>query len=134
MDLDAISADLANGPFIGPIYGLPDVGDVDFTAAGASCFEDVHKVLFGPHVFDTFGYHVKDSEEAWYFVKKDAAAQSAWQLVDGPPLEDLSRASPIGPWCVYWWLRFAEGYRLVRSRRSPSETSFDRETGETRTP
>jgi hypothetical protein len=45
--LQCIRSFLQRRPSLGPIYGLPEVGDVDFTTRGANNFRKIIKELFG---------------------------------------------------------------------------------------
>jgi hypothetical protein len=107
------------GGVIGPIYGgLPEVGCVDFTDAGADLSRCLRKRSFpgkGPPFAYTDVVHEKTAE---YCRARAAAVAAAETAREGDFVVSVTGPSPIGPWRAQWWRRFSEGYRIdVEERR-----------------
>jgi hypothetical protein len=108
--LAKIAHELREGRFVGPIYGLPEIGGVDFTRAGADlwrrlcchCFPDWRS----PDFTD-----VVHSKTTHYFRTK-AAALAAIPKSDRAYAVTVIGPTAIGPWRVQWWRRFPDGYRV----------------------
>jgi hypothetical protein len=109
---DRITAELCAEGVFGPIYGLPWVGGVDFTPAGARLWQHLLAQIHGGslHVFAfTDVVHARTSH---YFRSRAAALIAAAALRDWGSVVSISDALPIGPWRVQWWRHYPEGYRL----------------------
>jgi hypothetical protein len=102
--------ELRRGRFFGPIYGLPPVGGVDFTAAGAALWQLLCRRCF-PEDQLPFAYiDVVHSKTARYF-RNRAAALAAMQEARGQEgVVSVTGPNPVGPWRVQWWRRFPDGY------------------------
>jgi hypothetical protein len=109
--LARITHELHEGRFIGPIYGFPSIGGVDFTRAGAECWQSLcRRRCPGSH---PFAYtDVVHSKTAHYFRTRAAALQGIEEARAWPGDITVVGPSRIGPWRAKWWLRFPEGYRI----------------------
>jgi hypothetical protein len=130
--LAKIAEELAEGQFLGPIYGLPQVGDVDFTASGAQLFQrrfalcrsadlELHRRLF-PHSGlltepPTAYADVVRNKTFKYFKTKAAAFAAMEEARTEYDFVSASGPDPIGPWRVQWWRLFPEGYRIDIDQR-----------------
>lgn len=107
-----IASALSDGGYLGPIYGrLPEVGAVDFTCAGAELWQQISERHFrdagAPCVF-TDVVHIKSSQ---FFRSREAATAAIAELTHDW-IASVTGPTPIGPWRVQWWRRFAAGYRV----------------------
>jgi len=106
---------------LGPVYGLPDLGGVDFTAAGAERWLHFN-------AYSDFGYSprpfsytdVVHSQTAHYFTSHAGAADYLEKYVD-PETTTIHGPVAIGPWRADWWLTFREGVRVDLDVRSQWE-------------
>jgi hypothetical protein len=109
--LAKIADELREGRFLGPIYGLPAAGGVDFTHAGAELWRRLCRRCF-PTSGPPFAFNdVVHSKTTQYFRTK-AAALAAIPEADQDHAVTVTGPTPIGPWRVQWWRRFPEGYRV----------------------
>ena len=96
---------------LGPIYGgLPEVGVVDFTEAGATRWLQRHPRSQSSRAF---AYTDVIHEKSSHFLPSYAAAISRIKEIrewDG--VINVADPVPIGPWRAQWWRRFSEGYRV----------------------
>ncbi len=94
--LAQITSDLRARGVLGPIYHLPSPGQVDFTPAGVSLWNQLC-----PDDGDrSFAYtDVVHSQISHYFQTEHSAS--------GSNRGNLSR---IGPWCIQWWRRYSSGF------------------------
>jgi hypothetical protein len=109
--LAAIAEQLRRGGFIGPVYGLPPLGGVDFTRAGAEQWQrlrDRRNPARPPFAF-TDVVHSKTSR---YFTTKTAALREIEEIKEWSGDVTVVGPTPIGPWRAQWWRRFPQGYRL----------------------
>lgn len=88
---------------IGPIYGLPNVGDIDFTQQGGTLYHDV-VAQFYPHAN---GYEQRiECREHRIYSSLTAAATELKECV----VSDMSqKVTRTGPWRRKWWERFSDG-------------------------
>jgi hypothetical protein len=117
--LGRITEDLKAGTFIGPVYGLPEVGGIDFTPVGAALWMKFLQQRSRDTTRIPFAYtDVVHEKTARYFQShetavaeiKEASAEDDVVSIDGP--------TSIGPWRAQWWRRFPEGYRIdIEQRR-----------------
>jgi hypothetical protein len=110
--LATITNDLRAAGLIGPIYGLPELGDADFTPVGAAIW------LSGNGSPDpserTFAYQIQieaHGKSSHYFSTK-AAALATINEIQGYDVGSISGPFEIGPWRAQWWRRFLDGYRI----------------------
>jgi hypothetical protein len=103
---------------LGPIYGgLPDVGCVDFTDAGA----DLWLRLCERREPTTWPVTYTDvvHEKTTHYFRTAAAAVAA--IEDRRRPDDtviITGPTPIGPWRAQWWRRFPASYRIeIEERR-----------------
>jgi hypothetical protein len=122
---------LHDGGVLGPIYGgLPEVGCVDFTDAGAELLRQIDERV--PKIDEIpFAYTDVVHEKTAHFFRSRTAAITAIEEAQGRD-DVVAVAGPfeIGPWRAQWWRKFPEGFRIdVEERRhwqghsSPSDES-----------
>ena len=107
---------------IGPVCGFPELGEVDFTIVGAHLFNAVQDRVHGPDFdIDDAWETIENGVHQHYFRTRKAALQYKDELLRDPNTVAISGPFDIGPWCVYWWKHFSEGYRLdeIRSEETP---------------
>lgn len=111
-DLAFLREELSQGGYVGPVYGFPKVGSVDFTAKGAAKWRHFQEKQGAGQKSDAFPYCDLISEaKSRYFCRYEAAV--AWiqsELTNGgakfePPVQ-------IGPWQAQWWRRYPSGWRV----------------------
>jgi hypothetical protein len=109
--LARIATELRDGRILGPIYGLPGIGGVDFTHAGAELWRRFCRTWSSDRVVP-FAYtdtvHIKTAR---YF-RTRAAAVAAIPEGDEDHAITVTGPTPIGPWRAQWWRRFPDGYRI----------------------
>jgi hypothetical protein len=99
--------------YIGPVYGYPKLGDVDFSSYGANMYKRIFIKLFGRHWSDPHGYRLKKNHNLRYFFRSKRAASAAIaKWISEGVLVFANKITAVGPWCVYWWKPFARGYSV----------------------
>jgi len=111
--LGGIVDELRKGRFLGPIYGLPGVGGIDFTETGAALWRrhsgrGPHPDKTHPSVF-TDVVHSKTSR---YFRSRKAALAGIEEAKQWGEVVSVTGPYLIGPWRAQWWRWFPEGYRI----------------------
>jgi hypothetical protein len=111
--LAKITAELREGRVLGPIYGLPQVGGVDFTTAGAELWQRLWGRLRPGDREPSFAFtdvvHCKFSR---YFRTEATALAAIEEVRTQDDVVSLTGPFAVGPWRVQWWRRFPEGYRI----------------------
>jgi hypothetical protein len=114
--LARIADELREGRFLGPVYGLPEVGGVDFTGAGAELWHRYGRLCSaagsrnsGPPFAFTDVVHCKYTR---YFRTQVAALADIEDVRSYDDVVSVSGPTPTGPWRVQWWRRFPEGCRI----------------------
>jgi hypothetical protein len=117
--LARIRDELADKGYLGPIYGWPLVGTIDFTRAGAELWRRVCDCCFPDSSRAPFAYtdviHVKMSR---YYRTQAVALEDLAGLRSETEVVAVSGPFPTGPWRAQWWRRFAEGYRIDIEERT----------------
>jgi hypothetical protein len=109
--LATIINDARAAELIGPLYPLPDLGEVDFTPVGAAIWlsECEPRDPRRPPFAYTIVVHEKSSH---YFRTKAAALATINEIHKWDGFGSISGPFEIGPWRAPWWRRFLDGYRL----------------------
>jgi len=94
-----------------PLYGVPRVGDVDFTPKGAELFRGISNELYGRYFFSEAVVQPARNGRTVYTLRKKRADEIAGEA-DGQCECDVVSVSRIGPWCIYWWKAFPSGWRI----------------------
>lgn len=96
-----------------PGYATPNIGQVTFTTSGAALYRRILEDSLGVAWEDALYVSRGTEWEAHHYCAAEAPFfgtiaehQSRGEIVRG------LRLVPIGPWCVKWWERFPDGYRL----------------------
>jgi hypothetical protein len=114
-----ITEELHDGGVLGPVYGLPRVGGVDFTRAGAALWQRLRSQLSSGDGHSPFPYtDVVHSKTAWYFPSRAAALAEIADICDGWAVDSVAGPTLIGRWRAQWWRRYPEGYRIDIERRT----------------
>lgn len=113
-----IADELRKGRVLGPIYGgLPDVGCVDFTNAGADLWRQLCARCWPDGGLPTYT-DVVHERTARFFRTKAAALAAIQENRSQEEVATITGPTPIGPWRAQWWRRFPEGYRIdIEERR-----------------
>jgi hypothetical protein len=115
--LAKIVDELREGQFLGPIYGLPEVGGVDFTHAGAVLWRRLSRHRFPNRPSPDFA-EVVHSKTSRYFRTRTAALRGIEEATQWDGDITVVGPCPIGPWRAQWWRRFSKGYRIeIEERR-----------------
>lgn len=109
--LTQITDELHQSGFIGPIYGLPPVGGVDFTHAGAELWHTRCGRQQRTRPPFAFG-DVVHSNTTWYFRTRAAALREIDEAREANRDVTIIGPSATGPWRTQWWRWFPEGYRI----------------------
>jgi hypothetical protein len=108
---------LKETPAFGPIYGLPNIGDADFTPAGAKLYQETREALpvkrAGPRYFE-----VHEPSHRLFFLTKKDAEEVIGSLGRRQPKIRWGKPTPLDRWRVYWWLEYPQGY-FVEELTSP---------------
>jgi hypothetical protein len=113
-----INDQLRQEHYVGPIYGMPRVGDVDFSSVGAELWQALYRRCF-PGAELPFAFTDVVFCKTSHFFRTRAAALK-WIEETREWDVDMAIVGPtlIGPWRAQWWRRFPEGYRIdVEERR-----------------
>jgi hypothetical protein len=117
--LAKIVNELHEGGVLGPIYGLPEVGCVDFTPAGAALWQRIgdrsRPVVRPPLAIRELPFAYTDVvhiKTARYFRTRAAAVAAIEKAWEEDSVVTVTGPSPIGPWRAQWWRQFSEGYRI----------------------
>jgi hypothetical protein len=118
--LKGITDNIREERTLGPIYGLPPNGCVDFTRAGADVWrrflDRARAGLKQPEFAYTDVVHTK---VARLCPTLRAALAVAEEELNWAGIHTVSEPFLIGPWRLQWWRRFPAGYRVdVESRQS----------------
>jgi hypothetical protein len=88
-------------------------GEIDFTPAGAALYRMIGAEYLGPDWEDEVSvYKEHYREEHRYCETEEGLGGIVKEYEDTGEVVRASRLIPLGPWCVYWWRRFPQGYRL----------------------
>ncbi len=107
--LARITAELREGQYLGPIYALPSVGQVDFTEAGAERWFEIHPQRSPLPCPYTDAVHINTAQ---YYRSEAAALAAIKEAKQNDNVVSVTNPAPIGPWRVQWWRRFPEGFRI----------------------
>jgi hypothetical protein len=117
--LRRIAAEIREAGLLGPVYGMPPDGSVDFTSAGAAVWHRLLSVLWPGRERLPFAFtDVVRCRTAHYFPSRAAALAGIEEIRQQREKVEVTGPTPIGPWRVRWWLRFPEGYRVDVQWRS----------------
>jgi len=92
---------------MGPIYGLPNVGDADFTPEGAEKFATVVKRLH-PDLQEHEEFEIQNGKTQIIVPNRETARG----IAENRKGAKLQR---VGPWKVYWWKTYPEGFLITPS-------------------
>jgi hypothetical protein len=121
--LAEITAELRRDGVIGPVYGLPPIGGVDFTRKGAELWlrlqQECQRSVWCVPSRPPFAYSdVVHEKKAQYFQSRRAALESLEYARAEEDVVSVRGPTPTGPWRAQWWRRFPEGYRIdIEERR-----------------
>lgn len=89
------------------------VGAVDFSPAGAALYRDLMGEWLGDGWEDRLDVCVRRSWEVHHYCETEAGFTGVGddEIARGH-IVTARRIVPIGPWCVFWWMRFPAGFRL----------------------
>jgi hypothetical protein len=115
---------------IGPIYGLPQVGDIDFTGWGAQQARVLYPKLFGQAlgVDQAFPVLLDDFREQLYCSTQEVVDQVLQDCHAEAEIVSISSPISLGAWCVYWWETFPSGFRVDLEHSQP-QLSADNSKG-----
>jgi hypothetical protein len=115
--LARIDGELRAGRVLGPAYGFPPVGCVDFTRAGADLWlrlcGSLKTTAAPPFAYPSL-VHTKTAR---YFRTWVAAEAAAREIAAEGDVVAVTDPVPVGPWRAQWWRRFPAGYRIDVERR-----------------
>ncbi len=115
--LAQIVADIQTNQLLGPIYGLPPMGTVDFTLTGAALSMRIFRG--DDRSRSSFAYtDVVHEKSSRFFRSKTNAVAEIDSVRTDDDFATVSEPIPIGPWRAQWWRRFPAGYRIdIEQRR-----------------
>jgi hypothetical protein len=117
--LGSLQNEVRRAGLLGPVYGYPELGGVDFTHAGAEQWFRICDRLWNGGSKNSFPFcdvvHVKTAN---YFLSKSAALSASERIKQDEDAVSITEPYSIGPWRAHWWQRFSEGYCIeVEQRR-----------------
>ena len=117
--LAKISDELREGAFLGPIYGFPQTGQVDFTRAGAELWRHFESRCFSTAQRTPFAYtDVVHEKTARFYSSRELAVSGIEKAKIDDDVVSVRGPFPIGPWRAQWWRQFPAGYRIeIEERR-----------------
>jgi hypothetical protein len=88
-------------------------GQFDFTLDGANLYRHISAEWLGPDWEDDLRASVTYSWVEHHYSESEAGFEKTVQehVAMGNIIRG-SRVAPLGPWCVHWWERFPNGFRL----------------------
>ncbi len=107
--LAKIADELREGQYLGPVYGIPFLGQVDFTPAGAERWHKLNPRDSSASCAYTDAVHIKTAQ---YFRTQAAAMAAIEEAKQNDSVVSITGPCPIGPWRAQWWRRFPDGYRI----------------------
>jgi hypothetical protein len=111
--LSRIAAEIRRAGLVGPVYGMPAVGGVDFTAAGAAMWHRLLGLLRDGRPRTPFAFtDIVRCREAKLFPSQAAALAEIAQARESWEDVEVSGPVTVGPWRARWWHRFPEGHRV----------------------
>ncbi len=114
--LAEIASQLHAGGVVGPVYGLPKIGQVDFTQTGADLWVRIRD-RDGPAKPFASTDVVRETT-ARFFTTRAAAVAEAESARGEDDAVGVSDPCPTGPWRAQWWRQFPQGYRIdIEERR-----------------
>lgn len=118
--LGRIQAEIRRSGLLGPVYGYPSVGGVDFTHAGAEQWFRLCERLWGTGGEESFAFcDVVHEKSVRYFRSNLKAVAERENIKKWESVVSVAGPFSIGPWCVYWWEQFRSGYRLEMTFGAP---------------
>jgi hypothetical protein len=113
--LAGIVEELRRDGVLGPIYGFPMVGGVDFTPAGAALYHKLHQRPVGE---PPFSYEdMVHNRFSQFFRSKQAALAAIEEHRRQDDTVAVVGPTPTGPWRAQWWRRFPEGSQVDIEQR-----------------
>ncbi|WP_157470006.1 hypothetical protein [Gemmata sp. SH-PL17] len=106
-----IVSELQRGGVLGPVYGHPNVGSVDFTDSGAGLWRRLVERCWPEKGLSDYT-DVVHEKTAQYFRTEAAAIAAIEEIRSGDDVVAVTGPAPVGSWRVQWWRRFPEGYRI----------------------
>lgn len=111
--LRRIAGEIRQEGLLGPVYGMPPPGGVDFTAEGAAMWHQLQSILREGRERCPFAFSdVVRCRSARFFPGRAAALAEIEQARESWDHVEVAGPEAIGPWRVRWWHRFAEGHRV----------------------
>ncbi len=111
--LSRIQEELRREGILGPIYGYPSIGGVDFTHAGAEQWYRIVELLWDGGSAKPYRYPDVVHEKSSHYFRSESKAiigHDLWKHREN--VVAVSEPIQIGPWRANWWRRFAMGYRI----------------------
>ena len=116
--LGRIQEELRRDGVLGPIFGYPSIGGVDFTHAGAEQLFRIVEHLWNGGRAKSSPYGDVVHEKSSYYFPSEAKAiieRDLWKECKNVVV--VSEPVQIGPWRANWWRRFSMGYRIDVEQR-----------------
>lgn len=115
-DLDEIHERLNERPGIGPLYGLPKVGDIDFTTTGADTFSSIRESRRADHPWShRWAKEIDPHDPALTHIYAYDELTAGNQIFYGALTRQntvIVNVQPVGQWYRYWWDGYEKGYRI----------------------
>jgi hypothetical protein len=95
-------------PAIGPVCGLPKLGDVDFLPLGADLFLELRKKAF-PSYTSHLHFVVEQPPQGFIFMREPDLKEFLEQNGRRKKPMKIGRVQHLGTWRRYWWDEFEDG-------------------------
>lgn len=118
--LGRIQSEIREAGILGPIYGYPALGGINFTHEGAEQWLNIRNKLWNDQASKPFVYCDTVCEKhAFYFSSEAKAVAELDRWKRSESVVAAVGPFPIGPWRANWWRRFSKGYRIEVEQRTP---------------
>jgi hypothetical protein len=102
----------------GPVYRMPEIGDLDFTQSGAQFMEgllcDMRPWTEPRRASVVYEAQLRQNNRMLYCSSKGVLeAEVERQKLNSVHFLRTSHISAIGPWCAYWWRVERNGYSCM---------------------
>lgn len=97
---------------LGPVFGMPQPGRVDFTAAGAEFFTKARDDIYGNDIKSATEWSCLLAHCGHFYYLDRQEAENEHTSIARDPYSAVGVIEETGPWMVRWWETHPRGYRF----------------------